>query len=158
MCTGAGDGLVHRLPGPHLLLVPRLPGGEQVQQGVCDLRRRPLVGHGESGITAVWFSAGSVLLRSSGAKIQMLKSSKRSASSHTLGMKPRPPGGVASGSGFGGLAIAHYSWEPDWPYGRAASLFSVATQSTAAETPYGPKSIFLKNKKAVQQPKRTTAT
>lgn len=47
--AGAGDCLVHRLPGPHLLLVPRLPGGEQVQQGVCDLRRRPVVGHGECG-------------------------------------------------------------------------------------------------------------
>lgn len=47
--AGAGDCLVHRLPGPHLLLVPRLPGGEQVQQGVCDLRGRPVVGHGECG-------------------------------------------------------------------------------------------------------------
>lgn len=47
--AGAGDGLVHRLPGPHLLLVPRLPGGEQVQQRVCHLRRRAVVGHGECG-------------------------------------------------------------------------------------------------------------
>lgn len=45
--AGAGDGLVHRLPGAHLLLLLGLPGGERVQQGLRHLRRRPVVGHGE---------------------------------------------------------------------------------------------------------------
>lgn len=47
--AGAGDCLVHRLPGAHLLLVPGLSGGERIQQGLCHLCRRPVVGNGESG-------------------------------------------------------------------------------------------------------------
>lgn len=47
--AGAGHRLVHWLFGSHLLLVPRLPCGEQVQQGICHLRRCAVVGHGEFG-------------------------------------------------------------------------------------------------------------
>lgn len=51
--AGAGDRLVHWLLGSHLLLVPRLSRGEQIQQGVCNLCRCLVVGHGESGAIKV---------------------------------------------------------------------------------------------------------
>lgn len=37
LSAGAGHSVVHRVPGSHLLFIPRLPCGEQVQQGVCHL-------------------------------------------------------------------------------------------------------------------------
>lgn len=45
--AGAGNRLVHWLLGSHLLFIPRLPRGKQVQQGLCYLRRCLVVGHGE---------------------------------------------------------------------------------------------------------------
>lgn len=45
--VGAGDCLVHWVPGANLLLLPGLSGGERIQQGVRHLRGRPVVGHGE---------------------------------------------------------------------------------------------------------------
>lgn len=36
--VGAGDSLVHWVPGANLFLLPGLSGGERIQQGVCHLR------------------------------------------------------------------------------------------------------------------------
>lgn len=52
--TGADHHTVHRLPGPHLLLLLRVPGregrrGRVGPRGVRQLRRRPVVGCGTSG-------------------------------------------------------------------------------------------------------------